>query len=435
MNHLPRATARLVMSSRKMLIKKSELENKIYKSIFKHVIHSLQFLICLLAGGLILTWGGFADAQIKLKSKVPDLCYDCHKELKKDLSDSYVHFLFKNGKCVTCHNSHVSNVKALMNDDIDFICLSCHEKIRNLLKETTPHSALRDSVCTDCHNAHSGENKHLIIMAEKTLCLNCHEGLKEQLKKSYTCLPFKEGKCSSCHNSHASPEDDLLLDTPTKLCQECHGPKCKAKDVSIVSTVKSLDCTSCHSGHSSKDKGLLGPYGHTVFLIKNCEECHNPIERDDSKYKYIDGDVHVKDLKNPCNICHDYHASGRKNLTKNEPKICLKCHEGTEKRTVFMEKALRSIKCVPIKIRKCFECHIPTHSDLPLNYIADGITMCGRCHETQHKISHPQGPEIIDPRNGQPVTCISCHSMHSAKADYMLISDRNRALCIQCHKM
>jgi predicted CXXCH cytochrome family protein len=61
--------------------------------------------------------------------------------------------------------------------------------------------------------------------------------------------------------------------------------------------------------------------------------------------------------------------------------------------------------------------------------------MCARCHESQHKITHPLGDDVIDVRNGEPVTCISCHSMHSAKADYMLTHEKDRAICIQCHKM
>ena len=402
-----------------------------------------------------LIWSNNVSAQVKLKKKLPDLCYECHKELKENLADKYTHFLFKQGKCITCHNSHLSSVKGLMNDEVDSICLGCHEKIRNLLNKATLHSALRDGECPDCHYPHSGSIEHLLTAPEKMRCLNCHENIKDEQEKTYACLPFKEGKCSSCHNSHASIEEDLLNSASQKLCQKCHAPKCKAGDVSISSVVKNLPCTSCHSGHSSKDKGVLGPYGHTVFLIKKCEECHNPIEpkkkittkldgkelcfschkQEDLKYKYLEDDVHVKGKNNPCNICHDYHASGKKNLTKNEAKICISCHEITEKRTASMEKVLRSIKCTPIKERRCFECHIPTHSDLPLNYREDGIALCARCHASQHKITHPLGEGVIDPRDGKEVTCISCHSMHNAKDEFMLTFDRNRALCIQCHKM
>ncbi len=403
----------------------------------------------------ILCFDNTAFAQVGLKTKVPALCFGCHKELEKGLKNQYVHFLFKEGKCITCHNSHVSKIKGLMIDEVDSICKGCHDDIRKLIENTIVHGALRGNNCTKCHFPHSGENKYLLLKEEKSLCLNCHEDLNVQFKKPYICRPFKEGECSSCHNAHASPVDNLLISPPKELCKKCHGPKCKVGNVSIASVVADIDCTTCHSGHSSFDKGLLGPFGHKVFLDKNCEECHNPIKsqrdittkikgadlcfnchkRSTSKYEYVDNDVHVRDAKNPCTVCHDHHASSQKNLTKKESNLCIKCHESTERRTAAMERSLKSINCEPIKNRKCFECHIPAHSSRPLNYRADEIPLCARCHASQHKITHPLGADVKDPRNGRTLTCNSCHSMHSANADYLLTHDRKRALCIQCHKM
>jgi len=393
--------------------------------------------------------------QVKLKTKVPELCFECHKELKKGRSDRYVHFLFKEGKCITCHNSHVSKIKGLMIDEVDAICLGCHDEIRNLVNNAILHGALRDNSCTECHFPHSGENKYLLVKEEKGLCLSCHEDLNQQFKKPFICLPFKEGECSSCHNSHASSIDDLLVSPPNTLCKKCHEPQCKVDRISIAALVQDSECTSCHSGHSSYDRGLLGPYGHKVFLDKNCEECHSPIKsgrempakidgadlcfnchkRSTLKYEYIDDDIHIKDAKNPCTVCHDHHASSQRNLTKKESRICINCHVSTERRTAAMEKALKTSKCEPVKKRQCFECHIPAHSSRPLNYRADELALCARCHASQHKITHPLGTDVKDPRNGQRMTCNSCHSMHSANADFMLTHDRKKALCIQCHVM
>ncbi|RJQ43518.1 MAG: hypothetical protein C4538_12120 [Nitrospiraceae bacterium] len=395
-----------------------------------------------------------APAEVKLKSSVPGLCYECHRELKEKLSSPAVHFLFREGKCLTCHNSHAGNVKGLM-DDVNSVCIGCHEKIRNLLKSQSVHSPLRDDLCTKCHYPHSGNYTNLLVNAEKDLCIGCHENIEAQMDKPYGCSPFKKGQCSSCHNSHGSSEEFLLISAPNKLCRECHAPRCRAGEVSIVSEVAVSDCTSCHSGHGSQIKGALGPYGHKAFLDKECSQCHNPItpgsrittkkegegvcldchKKDDSQLKYVSSDIHVKDAKNSCVVCHDSHASGKKSFTASETKICSGCHEKTERNTAAMEKALKSVGCAPVKNRKCFECHIPMHSDRPLNYRDDEIAMCVRCHESQHKVTHPVGPNIVDPRSGGPVTCNSCHSMHAARADFMLTADRNRALCIQCHRM
>ncbi len=442
------------MNNRKATIKKC---TKNLFSLFKSFIPGLCGVLLLLVflAGLTIIWHEEASAGAKLKSKMPDVCYSCHKELKEGLKDNYVHFLFKQGKCITCHNSHVSSVKGLMINEVDALCLGCHEKLKRLIDSGTVHSALRDNDCTECHFAHSGENKDLLVVKEKDLCMKCHEGLLEKMSQPVTCAPFSEGKCSACHNSHASEEMNLLSEEPVKLCNECHAPKCRAGTVSIASVVADKDCTTCHSGHSSLEKGLLGPYGHKAFLEKKCEECHGPItaktitktklpgaalcvschDKKEAKYQYFEDDIHLKTAQNPCIICHDYHASDNKNMTMSELRLCISCHENTEKRTEAMEKVLKSDVCEPIKERKCFECHIPAHSDRPLNYRSDEISLCSRCHASEHKTSHPQGENVLDPRTGEMVTCNSCHSMHSSKDEFMLTHDRKRALCIQCHIM
>ena len=437
--------SRLDMESARLVMNKHMRNSERY-------IYSF-FLFAITAFLLII--GNDAYAGARLKGNVPDLCYECHKELKKNLQDEHLHFLFEQGKCSKCHNPHVSNIKGLMNDEVDSVCLKCHDRMRKLIENADMHSALRDGACMDCHSPHSSENNNLLLTAEKELCQKCHEDLKTEFDKPYVCLPFKQGKCSSCHDSHASAEDNLLNSRPNELCQKCHAPKCTAGDVPISSIVKKSDCTTCHSGHASNDKGLLGPYGHSDFLSNACEKCHDPIKAGEKvttklkgkdlcfschkqvgeDTKYVEDDIHVRNSDNPCNICHDHHASSNKNLTKKESKLCIECHEATEKRTVFMEKALKSIKCAPIKDRKCFACHIPMHSDRPLNYSADPMDMCARCHEAEHKITHPLGKGVIDPRDGSELTCLSCHSMHGATSEFMLTFDRKRTLCIKCHKM
>ena len=73
---------------------------------------NLSFLaICSL---LILVWAGYTYAQGELKETVPDLCYKCHIKLKESLSRGDVHFPFKDGKCMACHDAHTSDMKGLV---------------------------------------------------------------------------------------------------------------------------------------------------------------------------------------------------------------------------------------------------------------------------------------------------------------------------------
>ncbi len=395
----------------------------------------------------------FASAQnIELKEKIPDLCYKCHKEIEERLSETNLHFPFKEGKCTVCHNTHAGRFDGLIKEDINSLCLGCHEDINKALKKNFVHRPLRSGVCTDCHIVHSGKHRKLLIVSEEDLCWKCHESLKEQMSKSSVHIPFKEGKCSSCHEPHASTQENLMASSSIALCIKCHSPRCKSGNVSITFATQKIDCISCHSGHSSNFIGLLGPYGHSDFLDRNCERCHNPFSPDKKITTRLSGkslcldchkkdtltlkldDVHLDESKGGCALCHNYHASKKKNLTVRESQTCIKCHEDTEKRTVLMEKALRSIRCVPVKERRCFECHLPSHSLNAYYFKKDEVLTCAQCHEAQHKVTHPLGPDVKDPRNDQPITCKTCHSMHSARAEFMLYFDRKKQLCIQCHK-
>jgi predicted CXXCH cytochrome family protein len=409
----------------------------------------LALVICMFAAG------GVSDAKVKIKTEEPGLCYTCHDKLKEDTSDrEHIHVLFKQGKCSTCHDPHVSNHEDLLSNEINSLCLNCHEKLRSLLKKKAMvHTVMKAGLCTDCHYAHSGNNKGLLVKAKNELCWDCHDTLKDKLRESTVHPLFAKGSCFSCHNAHVSAEEDLLIAKPNAMCKECHGPRCTAYGVSITFATKDSDCTSCHSGHSSRDKGLLGPFGHESFLLKDCGVCHNPIQENKSitlirtgkqlclachektsPFKYIDDDVHVEDTASPCLKCHNAHASKKALLTKDESSVCLTCHENTEQRTVNMEKIVKA-KCEPVNQRRCFDCHMKgCSSEQPLYFSGDPTFMCTECHAAEHRAAHPIGKDVIDPRNGQPMTCITCHSMHSSRAEYMLTFDRKRALCIQCHK-
>ncbi len=224
------------------------------------------YALLIIASLYIIAWSGSAHAKTKLKAKIPALCYECHEKLKKDLADPYVHFLFRQGKCITCHNAHVSDMEGLLNGSANSVCLNCHQEIKNLLKKGNVHNVLRKGSCTDCHEAHSGPLKSLLIKKEKDLCGECHQDVAEKENFPFACSAFRKGDCSACHNAHVSMEDNLLHSKSGSLCKTCHAPKCTAGNVSISATTKDMQCTSCHSGHGSEKRGVLGPFGHNAFL-------------------------------------------------------------------------------------------------------------------------------------------------------------------------
>ena len=416
------------------------------------VIKSIIYIIGLTA--IVCLFLNPAFAEIELKEKEPMLCYGCHSELQDLFNKSFVHKPFADGQCSSCHDVHAGQHKALIKEKINSLCLSCHKGLKKLMKESQIHGAIRNGICTDCHVVHGGDNKFLLVKSEKEICFKCHKELQDEHTKVYRHQPFDNGECSSCHNAHVSYENNLLRDDSKTLCKKCHMPGCKINGVSISQFIQDMDCLGCHSGHNTNTAGLLGPYGHTSFLSENCDACHIRFDSNSGKILkkqpselcfgchakdkewYNEKDVHATFEENPCQMCHTVHASEKKNLTVDERQLCITCHDNVNQGINHMIKRLKEIRCTPVKERQCMKCHAPSHAKTPYYFKVDSdvIKTCATCHEKEHKIAHPLGEGVIDPRDGSTITCKTCHSMHFARADFMLRYERSRELCIQCHK-
>ncbi|MDP2156643.1 MAG: cytochrome c3 family protein, partial [Nitrospirota bacterium] len=349
----------------------------------------------------LLAFSGIGSAQMALKSNLSEVCLQCHDSLKAKLSEKFTHFPFKQGKCISCHNSHAASRKGLMNETVNELCNGCHQNIKKLLSSASVHGALRSGACTDCHDPHASTRKGLLKKDEKDLCWSCHSEARKGLDSPRVHHPLKEGSCSVCHNPHASAEDALLISDPTKLCKSCHQPQCKAGGVLITNFTKDKKCTSCHSGHSGASKGLLGPHAHKDFLNRNCEACHTPIVSGKSPalkqtgkelclncHKTVGaraGDPHLVDRKGGvCSTCHDSHASRSPKLLTGTKTLCSSCHGIIYKKISAMERIF-PLRCVPVRDRDCFACHVPPHAAGPLYFkVADTIALCSSCHTAQH---------------------------------------------------
>lgn len=392
-----------------------------------------------------------SGAAIKLKYEIPDMCYTCHVDLKKNLNDNSVHFVFQQGMCASCHDPHASDRKALVKGSVKSInplCLECHKKLKEKLDQGGMHTAVSEGNCTDCHNPHSSVNKRLLVADQKELCWKCHKGTQEKIKNPVKHMPFDQGNCSACHDPHASANEYQLKESANKLCKGCHAPRCNVKGVPITDTTGKMECIRCHDGHNSQYEGLFGPFGHAPFLAKSCESCHNPIEpgkkittlgkgaelcfgcHEKKPDNFREGDVHGTFGELSCSLCHEFHSAGNAKLTRDPSRVCMECHGAIEKRIAIMKKSLGKVH----KEKNCLNCHKPFHSSQPHYLKQNAISLCGSCHKGQHEVTHPVGENVKDPRDGKMVTCLSCHSLHSARAEFMLSFDRKKQLCIQCHK-
>ena len=105
----------------------------------------------------------------------------------------------------------------------------------------------------------------------------------------------------------------------------------------------------------------------------------------------------------------------------------MRCHfEGTAEKPKAMYATHDGMDCT--------ECHVPHGSPETAFLTADAVAACADCHVAAHRSSHPVGPDVIDERTGEPVTCLSCHQLHGADFPQYLPLDPNMDLCVTCHK-
>ncbi len=415
------------------------------KNLKKFCIITSLTLICII---ISLTLGRSKEIRIN--------CLSCHPKISEEKKKSIQHLPFSTDNCTSCHNPHVSSHSKLLKKSVNFLCLSCHKELAEFINKNKVHGALAKGDCLGCHNPHSSDLKNLLKTSTEKLCLNCHkEKIEKDLQLKVTHQPIAQGTCPSCHDSHASPKHYLLKKDSRELCISCHTSRCQVDGIPISELTSKMDCLSCHSGHGSNQENLLGPKGHTAFLTKNCKACHGEIKDQTSfqikkvttntclschskeRIKINEKDPHYGLSENVCLLCHDPHRSSEDKFVIKFTAFCLDCHQEINRKLKVMERRFKGLKKMVLKNRECLACHLPVHSKTTYLFRGDdplGLKTCARCHTRESRFTHPVGENYKDPRNGKPLTCISCHSMHEAKYKFLLTHDGDKELCLQCHK-
>ncbi len=394
-------------------------------------------LFWILVGGLLLY-------SFEVYAQKP--CLNCHAEIKKQLQMGYVHSPLKKGECTVCHSSHTSDSPHLLKKTVKETCLSCHKKV----KVKYAHLPVADGKCTQCHNPHASVNKWLLRKPPKQLCFQCHK--KDNLLIGKRVHKPVSQNCLSCHKAHGSNYQFLLTTNIKEICFACHSQN-KVGQIHKVQMKESTSCLSCHNVHAASGKFLLRQYVHQPYAKGQCKACHQikngevcELRAKDSTLclkchpkvfaeKGIYNHLEVGLNQNPCLDCHSPHRADVRPMLKARPyRICLSCHQETKRRLFSASKKYR-YKHPNVKNKKCLVCHY-VHASNDLFFLKQGgINTCLSCHGKHIKFSHPMGEKAIDPRNHQPITCITCHHPMGAKDKYNVIFDHNKELCIQCHQI
>jgi predicted CXXCH cytochrome family protein len=122
---------------------------------------------------------GEAIAFKMLKKTEPQLCMQCHNEVKAHFTQPFHHKVLEGAmKCSDCHNPHggFQAKQARLATGVDASCLKCHtDKQGPFVFE---HAPLKTEGCTACHTPHGASNPKLLKRSTvNQLCIECHSNI------------------------------------------------------------------------------------------------------------------------------------------------------------------------------------------------------------------------------------------------------------------
>lgn len=408
--------------------------------------------------GILLTFGlvglavlGAASAAATGAVEVDQatVCLECHDDLAEQIARDVAHPPASGGDCTSCHNPHVSRNEALLLSRPAILCAECHAEVTEELSRAEVHAPVAEGRCGDCHEPHGGSHGGLLVRPGVELCTSCHAEVESWRQLPIQHSPFRRGRCADCHEPHGADAPGLLTATDGSACTRCHPASTQFFADHGGYPVLDRPCSQCHDPHASQRAGLFREVLHAPFEAGACDTCHVAPTADDpfalqQRMDQLCGDCHGDQVEQArtavfphvaggggnCTECHNPHAADGRALLSDEPaRLCLDCHDPGGARSGEPGRYLTHAEDL-----ECTTCHAPHGGERPQLFTEDSVELCGTCHSHEHGVRHPLGEDVRDPRNGAPMTCLSCHGIHRAPAKMYLHASEERELCLSCHK-
>jgi len=184
----------------------------------------------------------YAAEVSEKKAVVPSesSCYSCHREIT---SYSFVHGPNSVWSCLTCHDSQ-AEPKYSIKYPVPELCYKCHvEQKKQRSGKKSYHAPYITDKCGICHNPHASENPCRLDQPIWLLCVACHPdhgdgrhviaayfwGTRHRKHPTHGVPdPSRKGHeltCASCHDAHASDSPKFITKYDTRsfdLCMKCH---------------------------------------------------------------------------------------------------------------------------------------------------------------------------------------------------------------------
>jgi len=255
-----------------------------------------------------------------------DKCRKCHSFID-GLYDqkATIHPPVSDGKCVICHQPHMSDLSGLLRVSQLETCGKCHDVARPP-EGRKLHPAVE--TCTDCHDPHGAVTRKFLKAEPPELCIECHDDPREAEGEVHPAI--EEEGCLACHNPHYGFEPGLLKgDVPWIPCFSCHENPLEGKK-NVHPAVEEEGCSGCHDPHASPNDFFLKEAGNAM-----CRSCHDLEDHHVFSEEGTDVEVPKSFPRSgnefSCVGCHSPHASNEETLmVKAREKLCTTCHEPYE---------------------------------------------------------------------------------------------------------
>jgi len=303
----------------------------------------------------------------------------------------------------------------------DTLCLACHTEVaEQLTANSGPHSKLDVSqTCRGCHPDHRGRDFSPALAAIEYYAHDTATFSMERHRFDYSAAPMS---CTACHTAPASGDYTANM----QACKDCHA----AEDPTFVMDHGQRfgeDCLACHDGldtlaefdHNSTDLPLEGRHSDL-----DCLECH-VVDRTTGKLN--------TEMNTACSACH----SEPQKHTGFFPATCEDCHTSMGWSPATLNGELFQHESTKFSLARhtflpdgqpvtCVHCHT---QDLAVDQF-----LCLTCHQNLQPEFMPQ--HLVD----FGADCLLCHDgvdrMHDFDHNNIFVLDGAHAAlaCTNCHQ-
>jgi DmsE family decaheme c-type cytochrome len=187
--------------------------------------------------------------------EVRPICLRCHEDQSQQLKFRHNEHDYDVLACNDCHSPHQPKKQEFMLiASQPELCYRCHREIRKEFSKPFHHKVPEAAMqCRDCHEQHGSFNTaqtRETLGGIDSLCLKCHSD--KQGPFVFEHAPVKLEGCLVCHVPHGSVNNRMLIRSEVRLlCLECHADRQGAQadapsGVHDLTSPRYQNCTSCH---------------------------------------------------------------------------------------------------------------------------------------------------------------------------------------------